>query len=61
MGQRLGSAPLPHGRKPLPNQALQLTAGVRGVRARLPAAAGSGAGRAVGGRMYPGCHTAGGS
>jgi len=52
---------LPAWRWGLPNQALQLAAGVRGVRARLPAAAGSGAGRAVGGRMYPGCHTAGGS
>jgi hypothetical protein len=45
----------------LPNKALQLTAGVRGVRGRLPAAAGCGAGRADGGRTVVRWGTAGGS
>jgi hypothetical protein len=45
----------------LPNKALQLTAGVRGMQPWLPAAAGSGAGRAVGGRPVVRWGTAGGS
>jgi hypothetical protein len=45
----------------LPNKALQLTAGGRGMQPGLPAAAGSGAGRAVGGRTMVRWGTAGGS
>ena len=47
--------------KVLPNKALQLAAGVGGVQRWLPAAAGSVAGRAVGGRTVVRWGTAGGS